>query len=100
VVHQFKEAKFGNGGSILSSSQFLLLPKLPQKTKLVSKGVKIDSKIIGLLTTIQIPETHCRTSLLVVLVNHKQTIVGKAVARQICAMGEAKICAPPEFFFF
>ncbi len=26
VFHQFRQAKFGNGGSILSSSQFLLLP--------------------------------------------------------------------------
>ncbi len=26
VFHRFREAKFGNGGSILSSSQFLLLP--------------------------------------------------------------------------
>jgi len=26
VFHRFREAKFGNGGSILSSSQFSLLP--------------------------------------------------------------------------
>jgi hypothetical protein len=31
-----------NGGSVLS--QFLLLPQLPQKMKLASKVVKIDSK--------------------------------------------------------
>jgi hypothetical protein len=37
------QAKFDNGGSILSSSQFLLLPQLPQKMKLASKVVKIDS---------------------------------------------------------
>ncbi len=26
VFHRFRQAKFGNGGSIISSSQFLLLP--------------------------------------------------------------------------
>jgi hypothetical protein len=26
VFHRFRKAKFGNGGSILSSNQFLLLP--------------------------------------------------------------------------
>ena len=31
------------------SSEFLILPKLPQKTTLASKVVKIDSKIIILL---------------------------------------------------
>ncbi len=46
VFHRFREAKFANGGSILSSSQFLMLPQLPQKMKLVSKVVKIDPKII------------------------------------------------------
>ncbi len=35
-----------NGGSILSSSQFLILPQQPQKIKLASKVVKVDSKII------------------------------------------------------
>jgi hypothetical protein len=39
-------AKSANGGSILSSSQFLILPQLPQKIKLASKVVKGDSKII------------------------------------------------------
>jgi hypothetical protein len=39
-------AKSANGGSILSSSQFLILPLLPQKIKLASKVVKVDSKII------------------------------------------------------
>jgi hypothetical protein len=51
--------KLGNDGLILSSSQFLLLPQLPQKMKPASKVVEITSKIIGLLTTIQICETHC-----------------------------------------
>jgi hypothetical protein len=36
--------KFDNGGLILSSSQFSLLPRLPQKIKLASKVAKIDSK--------------------------------------------------------
>jgi hypothetical protein len=31
---------------ILSSSQFLLLPQLPQKVEFTSKVVKVDSKII------------------------------------------------------
>ena len=33
-------------GSVLCLSQFLILPQPPQKTKLTSKGDKIDSKII------------------------------------------------------
>jgi hypothetical protein len=44
VFHRFREAKFDNGGSILSWSQFSPLPQLPQKMKLTSKVVKIDSK--------------------------------------------------------
>jgi hypothetical protein len=36
VFHRFTQAKFDNGGLILSSSQFLLLSKLPQKMKLAS----------------------------------------------------------------
>ncbi len=51
VCQGFSYAKFAYGGSILSSSQFLILPQLPQKMKLVSKVVKIDSKIIVLLHT-------------------------------------------------
>jgi hypothetical protein len=35
-----------NGGLILSSSYFLILPQLPQKMKLTLKVVKVDSKII------------------------------------------------------
>jgi hypothetical protein len=46
VFHQFGQAKFVYGGSILSLSQFLLLPQLPQKIELASKVVKNDSKII------------------------------------------------------
>ncbi len=46
VFQGFSKAKFAYGGSILSSSQFLLLPQLPQKIKLTLKVVKVDSKII------------------------------------------------------
>ncbi len=46
VFQGFRKAKFGRGGSILSSSQFLILPQLPQKIKLASKVVKVDSKTI------------------------------------------------------
>ncbi len=57
----FRQAKSANGGSNLSSSQFLILPQLPQKMKLASKLVKVDSKIIISLPKILIPETHCRS---------------------------------------
>ena len=43
---RFGQAKFACGGQVLGSSQFSLLPQLPEKTKLASKVVKIDSKII------------------------------------------------------
>ncbi len=46
VFQGFSKAKSANGGSILSLSQFLILPQLPQKMKLASKVVKNDSKII------------------------------------------------------
>ncbi len=46
VCQGFSKAKSANGGSILSLSQFLILPQLPQKIKLTSKVVKVDSKII------------------------------------------------------
>jgi hypothetical protein len=52
VFQGFSKAKSSNGGSILSLSQFLILPQLPQKIKLASKVVKDDSKIIILLPTI------------------------------------------------
>jgi hypothetical protein len=52
VFQGFSKAKSANGGSILSSSQFLILPQLPQKMKLTSKVVKIDPKIIVLLPRI------------------------------------------------
>ena len=44
--NRFGQAKFAYGGPVLDSSQFLLLPQLPQKMTLASKMVKIDSKII------------------------------------------------------
>jgi hypothetical protein len=46
VFQEFSKAKSANGGSILSLSQFLILPQLPQKIKLASKAVKVDPKII------------------------------------------------------
>jgi hypothetical protein len=61
VFQGFSKAKSANGGLILSSSQFLILPQLPQKMKLASKVVKVDSKIIISLPKILIPETHCNT---------------------------------------
>jgi hypothetical protein len=44
-----EQAKLTYGDSILSSRQFSILSQLPQKMKLASKVVKIDSKIIILL---------------------------------------------------
>ena len=46
AFHRFGQAKFVYGGPVLGSSQFLLLPQLPQKMRFASKVVKIDSKII------------------------------------------------------
>ncbi len=46
VFQGFSKAKFANGGSILTLSQFSILPQLAQKMKPASKVVKIDSKII------------------------------------------------------
>ncbi len=46
VFQAFSKAKSANSGSIFSSSQFLKLPQLPQKIKLASKLVQVDSKII------------------------------------------------------
>jgi hypothetical protein len=42
VFQGFRQAKSANDGSILSSSQFLILPQLPQKMKLASKVVKVN----------------------------------------------------------
>ncbi len=46
VFHRFRQAEFYNSSSILSSSQFLLLPQRPLKMTIDIKVVKIDSKII------------------------------------------------------
>ncbi len=43
---RFVQPKYPDGGSILSSSQFTLLPELASKILLDLKEVKIDSKII------------------------------------------------------
>jgi hypothetical protein len=59
VFHRFRQAKFDYGGLVLSLSQYLLLPQLPQKVELTSKVVKVDSKVIVSLPEIQIRETHC-----------------------------------------
>ena len=42
AFHRFGQAKFVYGGPVLGSSQFWLLPQLPQKIMLTSKVVKID----------------------------------------------------------
>jgi hypothetical protein len=44
AFHEFERAKFPDGGSVLGSNQFLILPQLPQKITLDSKVVKIDPK--------------------------------------------------------
>jgi len=49
AFHRFGQAKFPDGGSVLGSSQFSVLPQLPQKTMLSLKEVKIDLKISNLL---------------------------------------------------
>jgi len=46
-IHIFGQAKFANGGSILDSSQYSILPQLLAKILLNSKVVKIDPKIIN-----------------------------------------------------
>jgi hypothetical protein len=44
VFNRFRQTEVDVCGSILSLSQFLLLPHTAQKMKLVSKVVKIDLK--------------------------------------------------------
>jgi len=43
------QAKFADGGLILGSSQFTLLPQLPLTAMLDLKNIEIDSKIMGSL---------------------------------------------------
>jgi hypothetical protein len=49
VFHQFRQAKFADGGSILGSSQFWVLLQLPLKMTLAKKEAKIQFKKILLL---------------------------------------------------
>jgi len=44
AFHGFVQAKFPDGGMVLGSSQFSILPYLPPKIPLHSKVVKIDKK--------------------------------------------------------
>jgi len=48
AFHGFGQAKLHNGGSVLGSSQFLILPQLSQKMMLGLKGVKFNLKISNL----------------------------------------------------
>ncbi len=45
AFHRFGHAKFPDGGSVLGSSQFSVMPQLPPKTMLGLKEVKIGSTI-------------------------------------------------------
>ncbi len=49
AFHRLKQYKFPDGGSVLGSSQFSILPQLPPNILLNSKVVKINPKIIILL---------------------------------------------------
>jgi len=46
AFHGFGKAKFLDGGSVMGSSQFSMLPQLPPKIQLDLKVVKINPKII------------------------------------------------------
>jgi len=50
AFHRFEHAKPANIGLVLGSSQFLLQPQVTQKMALISSVVKIDLKIIILLS--------------------------------------------------
>jgi len=52
AFHRFVQAKFPDGGLILGSIQFSILPQLPPKILLDSKGVKIDPIVIMLFDPI------------------------------------------------
>jgi len=49
ALHGFGQAKFSDGGSVLGSSQFSILPQLPPNILLDSKVVKLNPKINILL---------------------------------------------------
>jgi len=46
AFHGFGQARFPDGGLVLGSSQFSILPQLPLKIVLDSKMAKIDPKVI------------------------------------------------------
>jgi len=46
AFHGFGQAKFPDGSLVLGSSQFSILPQLPQKSTQNVKVAKFDSKII------------------------------------------------------
>jgi len=46
AFHGLGQAKFPDGGSVLGTIQFSILPQLPPKILLDSKMIKIDQKII------------------------------------------------------
>jgi len=49
AFQRFGQAQYPDGGLVLGSSQFSILPKLPLKTMLGLKVFKIESKISNLL---------------------------------------------------
>ncbi len=64
VFHQFKQAKFTNGGSILNSNQFLLPPQLPQKNEAHFKSVqnwlknnRLDNNTLNLWNSLYLQHT-------------------------------------------
>jgi hypothetical protein len=62
VFRQLRQAKFDNGGSILSSRQFLTTASAALKNEAHFKSGQNRLKMNGLLTTILIRETHCRNT--------------------------------------
>jgi len=48
-TERFGQSEFPDGGLVLGSSQFSVLPQLPSKILLDSKVVKMDPKVIILL---------------------------------------------------
>ena len=44
ALYRFGQAKFPNGGSVLGSSQFSILPQLPQKAMIGLKGSKLTQQ--------------------------------------------------------
>jgi len=50
TFHRFGQAEFPDGGTVLGTSQFSVLPQLPPKMMLGLKEVKINSKISNSLS--------------------------------------------------